>query len=520
MARSRRRRPRRPTVPPPAAGSRPRAPRSPRRDPQPRPAEPAPRRPPGRRRLLLPAGLLLAAAAVALLLTRGGRPDLPDLPAPDLAAMEPEVAAAVERARDRVRDEPGSAERWAAYGAVLLAHELEAPAAAAYRAAGDLAPDNHRHAYLEARSLWSDDPAAAETAVRRALSLEPEYAPALLLAGQLAEERDDPETAAADYRAVLDRSAAGAPSNRASANFRLGRLLAADGDPEAALPLLERAEELAPQSGAVAAALARLHRRLGDEPRARAAAERARSLEHDLAISDPLMDAVNALSVSVVGRESRARAAEGAGRPRAAEALLRDMIRSRPDSADLHYNLGNNLSRQGRNDEALAAWADALARNPSHVAALVNSSIVLAQSGDLAEAERRCRRVLEIEPNHPGALSSLGSITALAGRRGEALRWFRRALAEEPERAGTHDSIAQVLAAERQFDEAIRHYRIAVAKEPLRSDYRLGLAAVFASLGRFGDSWAVVHEGRRLGVNLPADFLGMLADAMPDPGSR
>ena len=391
-------------------------------------------------------------------------------------------------------------------------------AAAAYRTAGELAPDDYRHAYLAARALWSGDPEAAEAAALRAVALSPGYAPARLLAGQLAEDRGAPEAAAARYRAVLDGGAAESPANRASASFRLGRLLAADGDLEAALPLLERASEAAPESGAVQAALARLYRRAGDEPRALAAAERARGLEHDLAIHDPLMDAVTALSVSVVGKERRAFAAEGAGNPRAAEALLRQMIGSRPDSADLYYNLGNNLSRQGRNDEALAAWRAALDRNPEHVSALVNSSIVLAQSGDLAEAERRCRRVLEIRPNHPGALSSLGSIAALDGRRAEAVRWFRRALAEEPERAGTHDSIAQVLAASREFDEAIRHFRIAVAKEPLRGDYRLGLAAALASLGRFEETWAVVHEGRRLGVEFPAQFLSMLSDSHPDPG--
>lgn len=516
MARSRRSRPRRagggrrPAGPPPA--------------PKPRPVAAPPRAPSRSRRLLLVGAALALAAAAASLLVRGrGSGGTPTPPLPDASRMEAEVAAAIRAARDRLVEETGSAERWAAYGAVLLAHELHAEAAAAYRTAGELAPNDFRHAYLAARALWSGDPEAAEAAALRAVALSPEYAPARLLAGQLAEDRGAPEEAAAQYRAVLDGpdgrgAAAESPANRASASFRLGRLLAADGDLAAALPLLERASEAAPESGAVQAALARLYRRAGDEPRAQAAAERARGLEHDLTIHDPLMDSVTALSVSVVGKERRAFAAEGAGNPRAAEALLRQMIGSRPDSADLYYNLGNNLSRQGRNDEALAAWRAALDRNPEHVSALVNSSIVLAQSGDLAEAERRCRRVLEIRPNHPGALSSLGSIAALAGRRAEAVRWFRRALAEEPERAGTHDSIAQVLAASREFDEAIRHFRIAVAKEPLRGDYRLGLAAALASLGRFEETWAVVHEGRRLGVEFPAQFLSMLSDSHPDPG--
>ena len=462
---------------------------------------------------------VVAVVIAAVFVLWGGGPDLPDPPDPDLSGMEPEVAEVIRRARGGVLDDPDSPDRWGALGAALLAHELHLEAATAYAAADALADDDYRFSYLRARSLWRAEPELAEAAALEAIGLNPGYAPAYLLAGQLAEDRADPETAKARYRTALDRLGAtrSAPANTAAASFRLGRLLAAEEDLDEALPLLEQAEALAPQSGAIAAALARVYRRTGDGDRARAAAERARSLEHDLMISDPLMDAVNGVAASVIGKERRAFAAEGAGRPEVAERLLREMIRSRPDAADLYYNLGNNLSRQGRNPEALAAWSTALDRNPDHVSALINSSIVLAQSGNLEEAERRCLHALEVQPNHPGALSSLGSIAALGGRRTEALRWFRRALEQEPERAGTHDSIAQVLAANRQFTEAIRHFRTAVAAEPFRGDYRLGLAATLASTGDFEGAWEVAHEGRRLGVELPPDFLGMLRQAMPEP---
>ena len=436
--------------------------------------------------------------------------------------MEPEVAEVIRRTRSAVLDDSDSADRWGAFGTVLLAHELHSEAAVAYGAAGALAEEDYRFPYLRARSLWRLDPEAAESSAVAAIGLNPDYAPAYLLAGQIAEDRADPETAKARYRGALDRlgGTRAAPANTAAASFRLGRLLAGDGNLEEALPLLEQAEALAPESGAAAAALARVYRRTGDGERARAAAERARALDHDLLISDPIIDAVNQVAVSVIGKERRAFAAEGAGRPEVAERLLREMIRSRPDAADLYYNLGNNLSRQGKNEEALAAWSTALEKNPDHVSALINSSIVLAQMENLDEAERRCRHALEVQPNHPGALSSLGSITALDGRRAEALRWFRRALEQEPERAGTHDSIAQVLAASRQFGEAIRHFRIAVAKEPFRGDFRLGLAATLASTGDFEGAWEVAHEGRRLGVELPPNFLGMLRQAMSEPDFR
>ena len=465
--------------------------------------------------------LISLGLITSFFLLRTCGPDLPDPPDPDLSGAESEVAEVIRRARTAVLDDPDSPDRWGALGAAFLAHELHAEAAAAYATARSLAPDDYRFPYLEARALWRVDPGQADAASLATTRLNPGYVPAWLLAGQLAEDRNDAATAKAHYRAALEqRGASGsAPANTAAASFRLGRLLAGDGDLDEALPLLERAEALAPESGAVAAALARLYRRTGDAEKARAAAERARSLEHDLMIRDPLMDAVNNVAASVIGKERRAFAAEGAGRPEVAERLLREMIRSRPDAADLHYNLGNNLSRQGRNEEALAAWVTALQKNPDHVSTLINSSIVLAQSGDLAEAERRCRHALEVQPNHPGALSSLGSIAALGGRRAEALDWFRRALEQEPERAGTHDSIAQVLAANRQFSEAIGHFRIAVAKEPFRADYRLGLAATLASTGDFEGAWEVAHEGRRLGAELPPDFLGMLRQAMPEPRS-
>ncbi len=509
--------------------------RSPRRSPPPaqrptnRTARPAPdpTRPPKEApERSAAAQIVVAVLAVALvvgavvLVPRILAPDLPDPPDPDLSGAEAGVAEAVRDAREALLDDLDSADRWSTYGATLLVHELHEEAATAYRAAAALDDEDFRFPYLEARALFTVDREAAEAAALRAAGQNPTYAPAHLLAGQLAEDRGDPEAAKERYRAVLDQPARPAPANEAAARFRLGRLLAGEDNLTEALPLLERAEALAPDSGAIVAALARVYRRAGDGERARAAAERARGLEHDLLISDPLMDQVNALARSVVGMERRAFAAEAAGRPQVAERLLREMIEARPGAADLYYNLGNNLSRQGRNDEALEAWANALDRNPDHVSALVNSSIVLAQSGELAEAERRCRRVLDIQPRHPGALSSLGSIAALAGRRAEALRWFEQALEEEPERAGTHDSIAQVLASERRFAEAIRHFRIAVGKEPFRADYRLGLAASLASTGDFEGAWETAREGERLGAPLPEDFLGMLRRALPEPAPR
>ncbi|MDE2661231.1 MAG: hypothetical protein OXI45_13585, partial [Acidobacteriota bacterium] len=128
-----------------------------------------------------------AAAAVliaAFFILRGGGPDLPDPPDPDLSGMEPEVAEVIRRARTEVLDDREFPDRWAALGAALLAHELHSEAAAAYTAAGALAADDYRFPYLRARSLWRPDPELAEAAALEAIGLNPSYIPAYLLAGQ------------------------------------------------------------------------------------------------------------------------------------------------------------------------------------------------------------------------------------------------------------------------------------------------------------------------------------------------
>ena len=149
--------------------------------------------------------------------------------------MEPEVAEVIRRARGGVLDDPDSPDRWAALGAAFLAHELHSEAATAYTAAGALADDDYRFPYLKARSLWRADPELAEAAALEAIGLNPGYAPAYLLAGQIAEDRADPEAARDHYRAALDRlgTTRSAPANTAAASFRLGRLLASDGNLEA-----------------------------------------------------------------------------------------------------------------------------------------------------------------------------------------------------------------------------------------------------------------------------------------------
>ncbi len=98
------------------------------------------------------------------------------------------------------------------------------------------------------------------------------------------------------------------------------------------------------------------------------------------------------------------------GRYREAMEHFRAAIRSRPDFAIAHYNLGLALERLGRRQEAAASYRDAIARQPDLKEPHGNLAILLYGSGDYAGAwaEVRAFQRLGGEPN-PRFLQALAA---------------------------------------------------------------------------------------------------------------
>jgi tetratricopeptide (TPR) repeat protein len=84
-----------------------------------------------------------------------------------------------------------------------------------------------------------------------------------------------------------------------------------------------------------------------------------------------------------------ARSLAEAGRPEEAEAFLRALIRADPEFEEYAYNLGVLLMQQGRDADAVAAFEEALRRNPDAVHVLANLALVLSRtSADEAGRDR------------------------------------------------------------------------------------------------------------------------------------
>lgn len=450
-------------------------------------------------------GLALLAAGC------GGGPPAP-VPRPDLAGMEPQVREAIVAGQEAIEKSPRSADPWGRYGMVCHAHDLFDEAAAAYRQALSLAPEEMRWHYFLGDVLFTvgTDMEGAESHLARAAELRPDYGAAHLRLAKAQFALGKPEAGAAFARALaLDPGLL--PAKVGLAQVRLG-----EGRAEEAAELLEEVLREQPRNGRALATLAQAYTRQGRREEAREIAERARDAAEYNLFSDPLMSEVVAQGVSSNVLWARAKAYLEAGDYPQAILGLERVAALLPENPGVHHQLAFAYRESGDRERALRHLERAVALEPDRADARVQLAGMLLEDGRTEAAAAHLRRVYEKEADDPeagwllaGALfrggDTEGAITVFAGSAARAAR------AGSPVPAWAHDDWGNALAQHGRFEEAAEHFRAALAADPdsAQSLFHLGLA--MEGLGR-GEE-AVGYYERAMEVN-PNDLIASRLDAL------
>jgi tetratricopeptide (TPR) repeat protein len=233
-------------------------------------------------------------------------PGVEDVPQPDLSSSPAELVAVFDQIRNDVVQQPGSADAWGAFGMLCDAHGLADDAFVCYETAAQLAPGDFRWRYHLAYIIdkRGDDASACVEAYTEALSLRPNYAPAMVRLA-VAQTRHGQLDAA---RESYDRALAVNPRSVA-ARRGLGQVLLARGDAQAAARELEQAVRLGAHDRGTYSSLAQALLRSGQEDRATEVAEKAQSATSTISVFDPERDKVTALGVDPTSVYTKAKAA-------------------------------------------------------------------------------------------------------------------------------------------------------------------------------------------------------------------
>ena len=155
-----------------------------------------------------------------------------------------------------------------------------------------------------------------------------------------------------------------------------------------------------------------------------------------------------------------------------------EALRINPDFAEAHNNLGNALKKQGHTEEAVEHYLEALRIKPDYVEAHNNLGNALDKQGRIEEAIEHYLQALRIKPDFPGGHINLGNALNKQGNTEEAIEHYLQALRINPDLAGGHNNLGNALDKQGRTEEAIEHYLQALRINPDFAEvhYNLGFA--------------------------------------------
>ena len=167
-----------------------------------------------------------------------------------------------------------------------------------------------------------------------------------------------------------------------------------------------------------------------------------------------------------------------------------------------HDAAGMALVRKGCLDEAAGRFREALAIEPTCIAALGNLGNVLKNQGHLDEAEACYRRALEVAPESAQAYNDLGLIHLARGAADVAVTSFRRAVELQATLAEAHTNLGTALASQGKYEEAEASCRRALELRPDLVEAHTDLANVLTKQKKYDQALACCVRALELNPKL------------------
>ncbi len=278
-----------------------------------------------------------------------------------------------------------------------------------------------------------------------AVTADPNFAPGYISLGLV-------EKASKNYEAAehaLKKALSLQPQNHEILN-NLGNLYTDMGDPGKGLDLIERSLQIVPHSVMTLYNRAVALQHLGRHGEATQQYKQVLEAEPNFAAAH--------CNLGILAREQNELAIAIEHGQKAAELD--------PQNSDFYYNLGLALSEAGEYEDALTCFEGAYTIDPDHAHAYNDHGNAYFAMGRSEEAIPSYQKAVELAPNSSGMHNNLGNAYLKRGRLLEAIDEFQRALELNPSHAKAHSNLASVHKDFGDFDRAQFHFEKALECDP------------------------------------------------------
>jgi tetratricopeptide (TPR) repeat protein len=364
----------------------------------------------------------------------------------------PSVSQQLRTDWELARAKPDDAAAVGTYGMTLQLYKQYAAADACYQRAIEIEPGAFRWRYLLAIARHDDGRTKdAIAAVRDALRLDPEYAPAYAKLSEWLLLDGDARAARAAAEEAVRRTPASV-----RAHVALGKAVEASDGAASAMATFQKAVAIAPADAAARYQLAMAYRQMGRLEEARAELALHESYRERVSIED--------------------------------DPLLQE-LQERYAGADMWIRLGKSLLEQREFSKAERFFKRALELDRQAILAHANLIAVYGEMGRWREAEAAYREAAAIDAGNWQAHFNYGILEAKRGEYRRAEDALRAVIAAKPDEADAHAALAATLARLHQARQAEEHYATALALQPenplanaLWAEYVLGTGRPSAAI--------------------------------------
>jgi tetratricopeptide (TPR) repeat protein len=161
--------------------------------------------------------------------------------------------------------------------------------------------------------------------------------------------------------------------------------------------------------------------------------------------------------------------------------------------------LGDFYWSQGRINEALDLYRQAIQMYPRFEGAHLNLGAVLNETGHAEQAVDEFKQAINLKPDDPAAYNDLGAVLG-QGHLDESIRLFQKAIQLDPNYADAHKNLGQAMDQLGRTEEAIVQYQKAIRLKP-NSDAHYLLGIDLEKLGRKNEAIAQFTETLRFQSN-------------------
>lgn len=166
-----------------------------------------------------------------------------------------------------------------------------------------------------------------------------------------------------------------------------------------------------------------------------------------------------------------------------AETALRGSAQLNPTDAATHFYLGLALGRQGKLDDSIAQYREAILLSPDSAPAHFDLGNELMKKHDPEGAIHQYREALGLKPDDPDAYYALGTALYEQGDNAGAAAEFRAALGLKSVNEKAHLALGLALAKQKDLTGAIHEYRLALETKPSDAVVHADLASALLAQG-------------------------------------